>query len=243
MRIIQEPKIGPAAARNRGAREAQGEFIAFIDDDCIATPRWLAAAVSALSTTLGGKGIVAGAITRSGARKNWVSLFDSVSYLQQENYVQYSRCFVTANLVMSRSAFRNVGQFNEQFHEAACEDWEWAARARQLNIPLLFGKHAIVDHPCMDKLSQLKRKAKRLGRGELMLRRLNEPAASSTPGLGALLRHQIVRIRKLKRVGLRDKSGLLVLGMAVAYWMWAASREVGSKPAGLADTSAACQRR
>jgi hypothetical protein len=32
---------GPAAARNRGAQEAQGEILAFIDSDCTASPQWL----------------------------------------------------------------------------------------------------------------------------------------------------------------------------------------------------------
>jgi mycofactocin system glycosyltransferase len=32
---------GPALARNQGARMASGEILAFIDSDCIASPRWL----------------------------------------------------------------------------------------------------------------------------------------------------------------------------------------------------------
>src|SRR5438067_2239297 len=32
---------GPAAARNQGWRAAEGEIIAFTDDDCIPSPGWL----------------------------------------------------------------------------------------------------------------------------------------------------------------------------------------------------------
>src|SRR5947209_5134345 len=40
---------GPAAARNVGWHSALGEFIAFMDDDCIPGPSWLAAGIAALA--------------------------------------------------------------------------------------------------------------------------------------------------------------------------------------------------
>src|SRR5207245_7591311 len=39
---------GPAAARNAGWRAANGEVIAFTDDDCIPEPGWLLAGIAAL---------------------------------------------------------------------------------------------------------------------------------------------------------------------------------------------------
>src|SRR5437588_7342860 len=39
---------GPAAARNAGWRAAQGEIIAFTDDDCIPDRQWLEAGVAAM---------------------------------------------------------------------------------------------------------------------------------------------------------------------------------------------------
>jgi glycosyltransferase involved in cell wall biosynthesis len=38
---VMEPKAGVCFARNTGVKEASGEIIAFIDDDCEATPTWL----------------------------------------------------------------------------------------------------------------------------------------------------------------------------------------------------------
>jgi GT2 family glycosyltransferase len=40
-RVIHEPRPGLDRARNRGVREAAGELVAFIDDDCEADPDWL----------------------------------------------------------------------------------------------------------------------------------------------------------------------------------------------------------
>ena len=42
-----DPGRGPAAARNAGWRAAAGTLVAFTDDDCVATPQWLAAALDA----------------------------------------------------------------------------------------------------------------------------------------------------------------------------------------------------
>ena len=40
-RTVMEPTVGLSRARNRGARAAKGEVVAFIDDDAIARPDWL----------------------------------------------------------------------------------------------------------------------------------------------------------------------------------------------------------
>lgn len=39
-RVVTEAKQGLSHARNRGWREARGEYVAFIDDDAKATPQW-----------------------------------------------------------------------------------------------------------------------------------------------------------------------------------------------------------
>ncbi len=41
VRVISQPNAGPAAARNRGAREALGDIVVFTDDDCEPLSGWL----------------------------------------------------------------------------------------------------------------------------------------------------------------------------------------------------------
>jgi glycosyltransferase involved in cell wall biosynthesis len=47
--LLSEPMQGAYAARNRGARAAQGAVIAFTDPDCVAHPDWLSCLAEALS--------------------------------------------------------------------------------------------------------------------------------------------------------------------------------------------------
>jgi glycosyltransferase involved in cell wall biosynthesis len=41
LRYLYEPNIGPSFARNRGFRSAKNTIIAFLDDDCIVSDKWL----------------------------------------------------------------------------------------------------------------------------------------------------------------------------------------------------------
>lgn len=49
--IVYEPRAGVANARNAGVRAASGKFIAFLDDDEIAQPRWLSELLRVQSET------------------------------------------------------------------------------------------------------------------------------------------------------------------------------------------------
>src|ERR1700688_3922137 len=59
---IQGPRRGPAANRNHGARHATGEWLAFLDDDCIPDGKWLdeIARVTPASEVIEGKTVCFG---------------------------------------------------------------------------------------------------------------------------------------------------------------------------------------
>jgi GT2 family glycosyltransferase len=48
LRHLEEPKRGPAAARNAGWRATDAPLLAFLDDDCVPDPTWLERGVDAL---------------------------------------------------------------------------------------------------------------------------------------------------------------------------------------------------
>jgi glycosyltransferase involved in cell wall biosynthesis len=222
IRIVWEPTPGAAAARNAGVRAAGGDVLAFIDADCVAAQGWLAAGLATLRG--GGAGqVVAGGIARSGARRSLVALYDSIAYLRQEQYVRYSDGCVTANVFVHRATFAQIGPFDTAFGEAAAEDWEWALRARRAGFAISYAEDAVVDHPCMSLLAELKRKAERLARGELTLRRrLGQPVVAA--GLFAMLGRNVRNVERAARLDRRDRLGLMGVAMAAGYWGWQAGR-------------------
>lgn len=50
LRYIYEPVVGESRARNRGWHNAQGEYIAYLDDDAVASPRWLEMFINVFET-------------------------------------------------------------------------------------------------------------------------------------------------------------------------------------------------
>jgi GT2 family glycosyltransferase len=220
--VLYEARPGPAAARNTGARAATGDVLAFIDSDCVADPAWLASAVTMLRTEARDS-VVAGAISRSNARRNWVSRYDSLVFLKQEDYVTNGAGCVTANVVVHRSVFERIGPFNERFTEAAGEDSEWAMRAQRAGIRIRYGRGAIVDHPCMERPIDLARKARRLARGDLLMQRVTGQAIAA-PSLRYALYRRWYPAVKTRRIGVVDRLCLITLGAAVAVWEWRALR-------------------
>ncbi|MCP5099867.1 MAG: glycosyltransferase family 2 protein, partial [Chloroflexi bacterium] len=51
IRLITQANQGPATARNRGAAEANGRYLAFTDDDCMLDVNWLTALATQFEQT------------------------------------------------------------------------------------------------------------------------------------------------------------------------------------------------
>src|SRR4051794_20266715 len=51
VRVLTQENTGPAGARNFGAAQARGEFLAFTDDDCFPDAGWLRALASYFART------------------------------------------------------------------------------------------------------------------------------------------------------------------------------------------------
>ncbi|MEW5423509.1 glycosyltransferase family 2 protein [Amorphus sp. 3PC139-8] len=51
LRVVHEPRLGVATARNAGLAAATGDLVGFLDDDCTAAPDWLATRIACLEAT------------------------------------------------------------------------------------------------------------------------------------------------------------------------------------------------
>jgi glycosyltransferase involved in cell wall biosynthesis len=74
VRYVHEGRLGLCNARNTVWQSARGQYIAFLDDDAVACPGWLAAVAEAFSTTPA-PGVVGGRVDPiwEGPRPPWLS--------------------------------------------------------------------------------------------------------------------------------------------------------------------------
>jgi len=148
VRCVFQPHRGPAAARNRGAALARGRFVAFIDDDCIASKRWLERLClrfekSPQAAAVGGR--VVNLLSANAYAEASQLLVDRLRrHLSRGN----GHCgFVTSNnLAVDRRFFWDLGGFDESFKRAAGEDRDLCDRWGAARAGLIFAPEARVYH-------------------------------------------------------------------------------------------------
>lgn len=142
---LNQKNLGPAAARNRGARAANGRFYLFTDDDCVPEPDWVRQMVFALRqrplTLVGGR-------TINGLPQN---VFAEASQSLIDYLYSYFKCrdgrfFTSNNFGVQGTLFWQVGGFNETMKLAAGEDREFCDRWQAQGFPLYFEPAARIKH-------------------------------------------------------------------------------------------------
>ena len=136
--LITQPHQGPAAARNRGARLAKGEFLVFTDDDCLPPTGWLQTLEAQFDQT---PDHAVGGLLINGEPEN---LYSKASHqLLDYLYAYYNlkarppSFFTSGNLAFPGDLFHKVGGFDTSFSVAGGEDREicdrWLHRGYRLS--------------------------------------------------------------------------------------------------------------
>jgi GT2 family glycosyltransferase len=146
--LLEQPNRGQGAARNRAASQARGEFLAFIDDDCAASPAWLSTIYECLQSE---SHLVVGGRTRCGLPGNSFALANEILIDFLYDYYHLAPgeksqppFFTSNNLALSRAAFQAVGGFDERLRGA--EDRDLCERLHAAGCSLYYTPSALVYH-------------------------------------------------------------------------------------------------
>lgn len=162
--LRQEARRGPAAARNRGAREASHAILAFTDNDCVVQPGWAARIFTYASRLprrfagVGGRTVPLGTDLFSryyGYHKTLDPWLERGRYL----YV------VTANAAFRRGPFEEVGGFDEGVTQPGGEDPGLCFKLQRAGYELGHDTEAIVFHDFRPSVRDFARTFFRYGAG------------------------------------------------------------------------------
>jgi mycofactocin system glycosyltransferase len=150
-RIFMPQPGGPAACRNRGAREASGELIAFIDSDCVADPNWLRELVSCFNDPRVG---AAGGIVEPLSRDSLLQKYEAVKSplyqgakprkVQPSSPVSY---LAGCNLLVRKEIFEKLGGFDEKLRFGEDVDFIWRLSDQGYKVLYLIKGRVRHQHP------------------------------------------------------------------------------------------------
>jgi len=155
--VVQE-NSGVATARNRGAAEATGDLLIFLDDDMLVQPGHIHAHLAARETH--GECLVNGhwefssetraALDQTPFGRYRVGLEDWVKTAVEKRPLDDGRMLASdvtaANLGISAERFAALGGFDEAFPFAGCEDQDFSYRAAEAGYKFIYDPAIQLEH-------------------------------------------------------------------------------------------------
>jgi len=145
--VMTVPHAGPGAARNAGAGQAHGGFLAFLDDDCTPAPDWL----GALEARFGASpGHAIGGRTLNALPRNLCAAASEALHTYIYSYYNAdpgaARFLASNNFAVPAAAFRAIGGFNPIFGTVPSEDREFCHRWLRRGHAMTYSPEAVVYH-------------------------------------------------------------------------------------------------
>lgn len=145
VRFVQTPRpTPPSVARNMGARLARGEYVHFLDADCIAHPQLVERLLARYAQ---GEHVVGGGVVLAGdnywARCDNLLVFAASLTTEPPGPRFY---LPSCSLSIRRDIFLALGCFDERFKLAAGEDYDLSLRLRRQGYRLFCETGASIEH-------------------------------------------------------------------------------------------------
>ncbi len=153
VKILAQKHAGPAAARNRGARNAGGEIILFTDADCIPDRDWLREMLAPFKDRkiVGVQGSYETRQESLIARFAQFEIEQRYERLAKRKYIDFMGTYSAA---YRRKLFLKFRGFDESFPGASGEDPELSFRLSKAGYRMLFNPRARVYHNHPDTLGK-----------------------------------------------------------------------------------------
>jgi GT2 family glycosyltransferase len=169
-RFFSQENAGPAAARNRGVREARGDTVAFLGDDTVPERSFLSVHARAHAEAAPDPIAVLGYTT-------WPRELPVSSFLHHINEygLQFGygliedsenvpfNFFYTSNVSLSRTLLLEAGLFDTNFPHAAWEDIEVAYRLMRAGMRMVYRPAAIARHHHEVTFASFRRRQEKAG--------------------------------------------------------------------------------
>lgn len=145
VRLVTQDHAGPAAARNLGARRAEGDLLLFTDADCAPTPGWIEAMAAPLEagTAVGVKGAYLSRQRELVARFVQLEYEDKYDRMAGEPAIDFIDTYAAG---YRRDLFLANGGFDTSFPVPSVEDQEFSFRLAEQGHRLAFVPQARVYH-------------------------------------------------------------------------------------------------
>jgi len=226
-RLVHEPRRGLDIARNRGAAEARGEVVAYVDDDCEVDPHWLSALRRAFADDA--VGLVTGRVRPASLERPTHRWFESyfgfdrglvrrrfTPWDDRPWYPLWTGLLGTGcNMALRRPVLLELGGFDERFDVGSSigggGDLDLFARALRRGTIAEYAPDALVWHHHRDDPRDLARQFR--GYGQASGAYLAKVVVEQPGSRGQALRCYVDRITRRARVARSIRQGAHLLPM------------------------------